>query len=175
MGRARVQSADYPSGGQDGLGELTVGGRTWRFQHVNVGNPQCSIAVGEERELHALDLQALGPEVEHHELFPNRTNVSWYAVAAPGRIRARIFERGVGETSASGTGATGAAAAYVLAELRHTGHGESSPSNVTVVLDGGELQVEVGEELDIALTGWARPVFTGALAEELVEELGALQ
>ena len=70
----------------------------------------------------------------------------------PGRIRARIFERGVGETSASGTGAIGAAVAHVL-------RGGDSP--VTVVLDGGELEVEVGEDLHINLTGWAVPVFAG--------------
>ena len=78
------------------------------------------------------------------------------------RIRARIFERGVGETSASGTGATGAAVAHVLA-------GGDSP--VTVVLDGGELEVEVGEDLHVTLSGWAVPVFSGTLADDFVKEL----
>jgi diaminopimelate epimerase len=122
--------------------------------------------VESEDELFGLDLRAIGPPIEHHELFPNRTNVSWYAVVEPGRIRARIFERGAGETSASGTGATGAAVAHVLA-------GGASP--VTVELDGGELEVEIGEDLHITLTGWAVPVFRGALAEEFVEELGAIE
>jgi len=166
MGRAQVQSPGYPSGAADGRGELGAGGRTWRFQHVQVGNPQCAIRVQSEAELEALDLQAIGPEIEHHELFPNRTNVSWFAVLGPGRIRARIFERGVGETSASGTGATGAAVAHVL-------DGGSSP--VTVVLDGGELGVEVGDDLEIKLSGWAVPVYRGTLAEEFVEELHATQ
>ena len=61
-----------------------------------------------------LDLAAIGPAIEHHELFPNRTNVSWYAELEPGVIRARIFERGVGETMSSGTGATGAAIAAAI-------------------------------------------------------------
>ena len=166
MGRAQVRSAGYPSGPPDGRGELTAGGRTWRFQHVQVGNPQCAIRVDDAIELQSLDLQAFGPEIEHHELFPNRTNVSWFAELDGGgsRIKARIFERGVGETSASGTGATGAAVAYVL-------DGGSSP--VTVVLDGGELGVEVSRDLGIKLTGWAVPVFRGALAETFVEELHA--
>jgi diaminopimelate epimerase len=162
MGRARLRSADFPTGGDDGIGELEAGGRTWRFQHVGVGNPQCAIAVADDAELDALDLASVGPEIEHHALFPNRTNVSWYAELAPGRIRARIFERGVGETLASGTGATGAAVAYVL------GGGESP---VTVVLDGGELEVEVGENLHLELTGWAVPVFRGTLADDFVKEL----
>ena len=168
MGRAHLQSAGYPSGAADGRGEVVAGGRAWPFQHVQVGNPQCSIRVADLNELESLDLRAIGPEIEHHELFPNRTNVSWFAELdsdpAHPRIRARIFERGVGETSASGTGATGAAVAYVL-------DGGSSP--VTVALDGGELRVEVGDELEIKLSGWAVPVYRGTLAEAFIEELHA--
>ncbi len=166
MGRARLQSADFPSGGADGRSELTAGGRAWRFQHVQVGNPQCAIRVENEVELSELDLQAFGPDIEHHDLFPNRTNVSWFTELEPGRIRARIFERGVGETTASGTGATGAAVAYVL---------DGGRSSVIVVLDGGELDVEVSNELDLKLTGWAVPVYRGALAEAFIEELHATQ
>ncbi|HET6866497.1 MAG TPA: diaminopimelate epimerase [Solirubrobacteraceae bacterium] len=166
MGRARRQSADFPSGAPDGRGELSAGGRTWRFQHVQVGNPQCAIRVENEAALRRLDLQAIGPEIEHHELFPNRTNVSWFTELEPGRIRARIFERGVGETSASGTGASGAAVAYVI---------DGGSSHVTVVLDGGELEVEVGEDLQIKLSGWAVPVYRGILSEAFLEELHATQ
>jgi diaminopimelate epimerase len=162
MGRARLRSADYPAGPEDGVGELMADGRTWRFQHVQVGNPQCAIRVESEAELDALELRAIGPAIERHELFPQRTNVSWYAELAPARIRARIFERGVGETSASGTGATGAAIANVL-------RGGDSP--VTVVLEGGELEVEVGEDLHVNLSGWAVPVFRGELADDLIKEL----
>jgi diaminopimelate epimerase len=133
---------------------------------VQVGNPQCAIRVPDEAALDALDLPAVGPAIEHHELFPNRTNVSFYTPTRSGGIRARIFERGVGETSASGTGATGAAVAHVLT-------GGDSP--VKVSLDGGELEVEVGEDLHINLSGWARPVFAGALAPEFIEELNATE
>jgi diaminopimelate epimerase len=79
-----------------------------------------------------------------------------------GTIRARIFERGVGETLSSGTGATGAAIAYRLS---------GGPSQVTVRLDGGELGVEVGEDLQVNLTGWARPVFEGRLSKDFLKEL----
>ncbi len=166
MGRARMRSADYPSGPDDGTGEITAGGRSWRFQHVQVGNPQCAIRIGSEAELDALVLGEIGPGIENHEIFPNRTNVSWFTAVGPGRIRARIFERGVGETSASGTGATGAAVAYVL---------EGGDSPVTVLLEGGELEVEVGEDFHINLTGWAVPVFRGELATDFVKELHAIQ
>jgi len=172
MGTATVTSPSYPSGADDGRGELEAAGRTWSFQFVQVGNPQTAIRVENEHDLERLDLQAIGPEVERNALFPNRTNVSWFvklndpdpAHGGRARIRARIFERGVGETSASGTGATGAAVAYVLA-------GGDSP--VTVVLDGGELNVEVDPDLQIKLTGWAVPVFKGTLADTFLEELHA--
>jgi diaminopimelate epimerase len=137
----------------------------WRFQQVFVGNPQCAIHVADRERLEALDLPAVGPAIEHHELFPNRTNVSWFTPLAADRIRARIFERGVGETLSSGTGATGAAVAHVL-------RGGDSP--VTVELDGGELVVDVGEDLHVDLTGWAVPVLRGELSAELEADLAAL-
>jgi diaminopimelate epimerase len=166
MSRARVRSAEYPSGADDGRGTLEAGGRSWPFQYVQVGNPQCAIRIDEESDLNTLDLEAIGPQIERSELFPNRTNVSWFTVLEASRIRARIFERGVGETSASGTGASGAAVAHVL-------QGGQSP--VTVALDGGELEVAVGPDLDINLTGWAVPVYRGRLADEFIEELNAIE
>ena len=166
FGRVRTQSADYRDGAPDGLGRLVAGGRTWEFQHVQVGNPQCSIRVADENALQALDLPAIGPAIESHELFPNRTNVSWYVPLTGDRIRARIFERGVGETASSGTGATGAAVAHVL-------RGGDSP--VTVVLDGGELEVEVSDDLHVNLSGWAVPVFSGTLADDFIKELHATE
>ncbi len=162
MGRARTASEDFPSGATDGRGELEAGDRAWAFQHVHVGNPQCAIHHPDLAGLEALDLAAVGPAIETHELFPNRTNVSWFAELEPGVIRARIFERGVGETMSSGTGASGAAIAYAL-------RGGDSP--VTVRLDGGELVVDVAEDLHFDLTGWARPVYRGTLADDFRTEL----
>jgi diaminopimelate epimerase len=162
MGRARLASGDFPSGGAGGTGELEAGGRAWRFQHVSIGNPQCAIEVGDESGLEALDLGALGPPIEGHELFPNRANVSWWCRLEPAVIRARIFERGVGETLSSGTGAIGAAVAHVL-------RGGDSP--VTVSLDGGKLEVDVDEDLHVNLSGWAVRVYRGELAEDFVKEI----
>jgi diaminopimelate epimerase len=156
MGRAALASKDYPSGGPDGTG--TVGEFT--FQHVSIGNPQCAIEV--EDGLEGLDLQELGPPIENSALFPNRTNVSFWRADRDGEITARIFERGVGETLSSGTGASGAAVAYVL-------KGGASP--VTVHLDGGDLEVEVGDDLHVTLTGWAKRVYAAALSDEFIEEL----
>jgi diaminopimelate epimerase len=159
MGRASVTSPDFPSGGPDGIGVVTAAGRDWRFQHVSIGNPQCVIEA--DGELEELDLGAVGPEIERSELFPNRTNVSFIRIEGSA-VRARIFERGAGETLSSGTGASGAAVAAVLG-------GAASP--IVVKLDGGELAVEVGRDLDVRLTGTAEPVFRGELSPELVRAL----
>lgn len=162
MGRAATASKDFPSGPPSGIGTLDVGGSKWAFQHVSIGNPQCAIVVDEGLE--ELDLAAIGPEIEGHELFPNRTNVSFFQVDGS-RVRARIFERGVGETLSSGTGASGVAVAAFL---------RGAPSPIVVELDGGELEVEISADLDVRLTGWAEPICSGELSAEVVDALSGL-
>jgi diaminopimelate epimerase len=162
MGRASTTSVDFPSGDPAGIGTLSAAGRDWAFQHVSIGNPQCAIEVG--GELEQLDLGEIGPPIEGHALFPNRTNVSFFRIEGS-RVRARIFERGVGETLSSGTGASGAA---VTAFLR------GAPSPIAVELDGGELEVEISPELDVTLSGWAEPVCSGDLSVELLAALAEL-
>ena len=162
MGRAALSSADFPGGPDDGVGRIEAAGRELAFQHVSVGNPQCAIELNDGLE--ELDLGAEGPAIENSGLFPNRTNVSFWRRESDSQIRARIFERGVGETMSSGTGAVGAAVAAVL-------RGLDSP--VTVRLDGGDLEVEVEEDLHVNLTGWALPVYRGELSDEFLEALDA--
>jgi diaminopimelate epimerase len=200
MGHASLSSKDFPSGPPDGAAELRIEAGApdgavppsgaWSFQHVSIGNPQCAIRVATEDELQALDLPLIGPPVEAHAEFPNRTNVSWYAELEPRsiepgtatssgggtpRLRARIFERGVGETLSSGTGATGAAVAYLVAGSAERAPGPPQQSTrVVVVLDGGELEVEVDPDLRVHLSGWALPVFAGRLSEEFVAQLREL-
>jgi diaminopimelate epimerase len=174
MGKAALTSKDFPTGPPDGRGELAADGRDWDFQHVSIGNPQCAIHVPDYTDLVYLKLATVGREIERHELFPNRTNVSWYTKippteSDPNRIRARIFERGVGETLSSGTGAIGAAVAHYLSGGAEQGH------VVTVALDGGELEVEVGEDLHINLTGEAHLVFKGSLSDDFLKELDETQ
>jgi diaminopimelate epimerase len=200
MGHASLSSKDFPSGPPDGAAELRIEAGApdgaappsgaWSFQHISIGNPQCAIRVATPEELQALDLPLIGPPVEAHAEFPNRTNVSWYAeldpeAIEPGtaasaggripRIRARIFERGVGETLSSGTGATGAAVAYLVAGSAERAPGPPEQrTRVVVVLDGGELEVEVDPDLRVHLSGWALPVFAGSLSEQFVAQLREL-
>ncbi|CAN5214780.1 diaminopimelate epimerase [soil metagenome] len=147
----------------EGTGTLESAGRAWDYRAVNVGNPQCVIEVGDEVE--GLDLGKIGPAIETNtDLFPNRTNVSFTRVAGSD-VRARIFERGVGETLSSGTGASGAAVAAFIG---------GAPSLLTVHLDGGDLTVEVSDDLDVTLTGTAEPILRGELSGELLEALARL-
>src|SRR5262249_21602021 len=155
MGRARLQSEHYPQGPPDGRGEIAG----FAFQHVLIGNPQAAIRVDDPDRI---DLQTEGPRIEHATIFTNRHNITIRTERDPHTTRARIFERGVGETLSSGTGASGAAVAHVL-------RGGDSP--VTVRLDGGELEVDGDEALHVDLTGWAVPIYRGELSEELVSEL----
>ncbi len=162
MGRAATASKDFPSGGPDGTGRLDAAGREWAFQHVSIGNPQCAIQIAEGLE--ELDLSEIGPPIEGNALFPNRTNVSFFSVDGS-LVRARIFERGVGETLSSGTGASGAAITAFL---------NGAPSPITVELDGGELEVEISADLNVTLSGWAEPICSGELSAEMLAALAAL-
>jgi diaminopimelate epimerase len=129
--------------------ELDAAGEHVHAVALSVGNPQCVVL---ERSLDESRLHKLGPALEHHPQFPNRTNVSFARIDTPGRLRILIWERGVGPTSASGTGACGAAVAAAA-------HGGAS-RDVEVVSPGGSQRVEWRED-GLYLTGWAKLVFEG--------------
>ena len=159
MGRARLRSDAFPSGGPDGTGE--VAGR--RFQHVHVGNPQCAIRIADVAELEALDLPAIGPRDRARPAVPAAHE---RVVLVPGRrgrdprpdLRAR----------------RGGDAVVRHRRLRRGGRvraGRRRGRRSACALDGGELEVDVDESLHIDLTGWAVPVYAGALSDELVAEL----
>lgn len=166
MGQASVTSKDFPDAPADGCGTIEVHNVLTEFQHVSIGNPQCAIEIaGDRQKLLDLDLPRIGPLLEHDARFPNRTNVSFWQKTGEQSIVARIFERGVGETLSSGTGATGAAVAAFLRGM---------PAPIVVKLDGGELTVGIDADLNITLTGWAKPVFDGQLTAEFIAELEQL-
>lgn len=109
---------------------------------VSVGNPHVVIRVDDPA---AFPLDREGPVLEHHPWFPERTNVEVWRPRADGAIEMRVWERGVGETRACGTGACAVAVAAVLDGI--------ATSPVTVVLPGGTLAIGVGPELQIEMTG----------------------
>jgi diaminopimelate epimerase len=161
LGTADLKSDDFPLGADNGKGRVRLGDAEFEFQFIDVGNPQVSIRMPDAQTLSDLDLGDVGPPIQTDPRFPNRTNVSFWTRTAGG-IRARIYERGVGETLSSGTGASGAAVAALL---------EGVPGPIDVELDGGTLTVEIGPNLELVLTGWAVPVYSGETSPELLEEL----
>jgi diaminopimelate epimerase len=122
---------------------------------VNMGNPHAVFFVNKS-ELESVPLTDLGPKVEHHPLFPERVNVEVAHVENPGRIKMRVWERGVGITQACGTGACAVAVAGVRRGL--------SSRKVTVVLEGGELDIEWRESDGyVLMTGAVAEVYRGEI------------
>ncbi len=119
---------------------------------LRVGNPQC---VRLESPLDERRVRRLGPVLERHPAFPEGTNVEFASVEAPDRVRILIWERGVGPTAASGTGACAAAVAAAA-------FGGAS-RDVQVVSPGGSQRVEWRED-GLFLTGWAEVVLRGEWA-----------
>lgn len=131
---------------------------------VNVGNPHCVFFV-EDAEAH--DLEALGPGIENHMLFPERTNVEFAQVRNSGNIRLRVWERGTGITQACGTGACAAAVCAMRQSL--------TDRTVDVELDGGILTIEWDAGNDhIYMTGPASLSYEGTLADELIHSVQAV-
>ncbi|MBE0429318.1 MAG: diaminopimelate epimerase [Thermoleophilia bacterium] len=169
MGQARLGGlhdngyAGAGGGGETGRLMITAAGRELTTTFVDMGNPHCVIEVD---DLENIDMQRLGPAIENHEIFPNRANVEFMQIMGPREVKMRVWERGVGETNACGTGACAVAvAAYRL-------RGAGSPT--TVHLPGGDLLIEVEPGMDVYMTGSAEDIYTGAMSEDFVVKLKGL-
>jgi diaminopimelate epimerase len=163
MGTATFDSAALPMRGRrrEAVGErITVGGRTLVFTGVSVGNPH---AVFYLPRLDPAELRRLGPLIERHPLFPERTNVQFARVRSRTIVEAIIWERGAGETRASGSSACAVAAAG-----RRLGRLGNS---VTVVMPGGRLAIGVDARWRLTMTGPAVEVATGVLGRDLLARL----
>jgi diaminopimelate epimerase len=136
---------------------LDVNGTRLEFTPVSVGNPHAVIAHEPDRT----ELLRLGPLVERHPRFPNRTNVQLVRVDAPTEATVGVWERGAGETLSSGTSACAVAAAAVANGWCR--------SPVTVHLAGGDLDVEVDDAFHVRLTGPAQEICTGEVSEEWLD------
>ncbi len=139
--------------------ELDVNGEVLRFTPVSVGNPHAVI----RREPDRASLLRLGPLVETHARFPERTNVQLARVDSESEVTVGVWERGAGETLSSGTSACAVAGAAVA-------NGWCA-SPVTVHLAGGDLRVELTSDFDARLLGPAQEICRGEVASELLEEV----
>jgi diaminopimelate epimerase len=123
---------------------------------VSMGNPH--FVIFDAPKLAATELARMGSALEHHQLFPHRTNIEWVRRESDGSLSVQVWERGAGATLACGTGACATLVAAVLSQ-------RSSPSN-TIHMPGGDLQVEWhGGESEVLLTGPTEVVFSGVLSE----------
>jgi len=127
---------------------------------VSVGNPHCVVFVDDPA---AVDLARLGPALEHHPMFPNRINVQVVRVDSPSRVTIRIWERGAGETMASGSSSSAVAAACV----RHGLTGR----RIAIHSPGGVLRVQVEPDYALHLTGPVEEVCRGVLSPDLLARL----
>ena len=151
MGRADIDRS---------LTTLPVAGEVLRVVSLSVGNPHCVTIVD---ELSRSQLLRLGPLIEHHVAFPNRTNVQFVQVVSRNAVRALVWERGAGHTLASGSSSCAVAAACFAEGL--------VDGQVTVHLEGGDLAIEVDQDLNVIMTGPVEEICSGTFSREFRERL----
>ncbi len=166
MGRATFSPGDLPCALK--VAELVrrpiaAAGRDLLFTGVSVGNPHCVVFKDEGGEWSREELLELGPELENHRLFPRRTNVQLAVPLGPRSIYILIWERGAGETQASGSSACAAASAAVRLGL--------VKSPVTVKAPGGALRIKVGGDFDLTMKGPVAEVARGAFSNSFIRTL----
>jgi diaminopimelate epimerase len=152
MGRAAIDRA---------LTKLDVEGQTLTVTSLSVGNPHCVTIVDELRP----DLLKLGPHIENHPAFPNRTNVQFAKVLDRANVRALIWERGAGHTLASGSSSCAVAVACYDKGL--------VDGKVIVQMEGGDLTIEVDRQLNLVMTGPVAEICTGKFSAELLKRLNS--
>ena len=160
MGEARLNPDDLPVNLDSAKGypkgpvvnyPLTISGRDLNLTFVSMGNPHAVTFL--EQPVSEFPLHTIGPEVEHHPMFPRRINFEAVNLSGPGRLTARVWERGSGETMACGTGACAIAVAARLLGLAN--------GTVDITLPGGTLTVDWDGEGEVFLEGDAEEVFSG--------------
>ena len=160
MGEPVLKPADVPTlmrfGANDDMviaGPLETELGTFDVTPISMGNPHCVLWFD---DVEAAPVHELGPIIENHPMFPNKTNVEFAQLVGENLVRLRVWERGVGETLACGTGACATA---VVASLTLR-----TDREVTVELPGGELEIRWAEDQHVYMTGPAEEVFSGAVA-----------
>jgi diaminopimelate epimerase len=126
---------------------------------TGMGNPHCTFFVADAEQV---DLESRGPEIEHHPLFPERTNVQFASVIGKNHLRMRVWERGVGVTLASGS--SSCATAVAAARRGLTG------PRVQIDLDGGRIEIDWRDD-GVWMTGPTAHVFTGTLTPDWLEQV----
>lgn len=154
MGHPQLDWQDIPLAEKMDTLELPIDGAPTA---TGMGNPHCTFFV---KDAEAVDLEARGAEMEHHPLYPERTNVQFASVIGPDHLRMRVWERGVGVTLASGS--SSCATAVAAARRGLTGR------SVILDLDGGQIDIDWRDD-GVWMTGPTAHVFTGTLTADWLE------
>jgi diaminopimelate epimerase len=158
MGPARTAWQDIPLAQATDTLHLHIGeGPLQDPVGVSVGNPHAVFFVP---NVAAIDMAAVGPILEHHALFPERTNVEAVQVLSRTHLRMRVWERGVGVTLACGTGTCATLVAAVRRGL--------TERKATVTVDGGDLEIEWRADNHVVMTGPVAETFSGIIAKDLL-------
>ncbi|RMH02886.1 MAG: diaminopimelate epimerase [Nitrospirae bacterium] len=166
MGRASFQASALPCtlrASELILQPVKAAGQSLRFVGVSIGNPHCVIFRTKGEPWTREDLLKIGPELETHTIFPNRTNVQLAVPTGPKELSILIWERGAGETQASGSSACAAASAAVRLGL--------VKSPVTVKSPGGVLHVTVDPQYHLTMKGPVMEVYRGELSPAFLSAL----
>lgn len=157
MGTPKLRRREIPMNGKD---TLTVVNetlkinpeQTFKITCVSMGNPHCITFVN---DVQSISVDEIGPKIENHPLFPEKTNVEFIQVLNKQEINFRVWERGVGETLACGTGACAALVAAVL--------NKKTDREATIHLPGGDLDIQWADDGHVYMTGPAELVFRGEM------------
>jgi diaminopimelate epimerase len=142
---------------------IEAAGRSLIFTGVSVGNPHCVVFKPAGESWSREELLALGPALEHHKLFPKRTNVQLVVPTGRNEVFILIWERGAGETQASGSSSCAAASAAVRLELVR--------SPVTVKMPGGVLKIDVAPDFSLTMKGPVAEVARGTISPSFIRGL----
>jgi len=159
-GRVAQITVDMGKARFDALEAIDVDGRRFEVTSVSVGNPHCVIVVP---DLAKIDIHALGPKIETHPAFPNRTNVQFAQVVSRSEVRILIWERGAGYTLASGS-----SSCAVVAAVHRKGFVDR---DVTVSMPGGQLSIRIANDGEIRMRGPVEEICTGDLSADLLRRL----
>ena len=161
-GRVAQITVDMGKARFDPFDSIEVDGTKWDVTSLSVGNPHCVVIVP---DLTRIDIHTLGPKIENHPAFPNRTNVQFTQVLSRDEVRILIWERGAGYTLASGSSSCAVVAACHRRDLVDRA--------VTVSMPGGQLRITIAEDGEIRMRGPVEEICSGDLSPDLLRQLGA--
>jgi diaminopimelate epimerase len=160
--RVAMVTANMSKATFDPVSTIDVEDVRFAITSLSIGNPHCVIVVP---DVDQVDLRRFGPLIERHPAFPNRTNVQFAQVVSRSEARIVIWERGAGETLASGSSSSAVAAALYRQGL--------VDAEVTISMPGGELFLRIDQSGDIWMRGPVEEICTGEFSPELLRNLGA--